>query len=312
MAGVRSECRNTELAEFGIRYAGTGERWAQFKTKTLNCTIDSTQCSSGSYGMGTGLIMAAEPTGNGVIQFRINEVDTIGNVIKGNRSEGVLIKASAGTGGQSQAHFTINEFSHNEIRKNGGAGVRLDWGTVGEQRYINFSSMNNLVVDNLRGFYLENYVDGSATESGFIWSVLDTVANNTYEGYYTATTALDNLPNIADGIVFGNNGTGAEHNFPSGWVATTEVAYSCFEGLSGGTGNISGPPLFIDDANGNYHLDSTAPGVSPCIDAGTGTPTGPASLPSQDIDRQTREQDSDDNGSVIVDIGCDEVPDPNP
>jgi len=74
--------------------------------------------------------------------------------------------------------------------------------------------------------------------------------------------------------------------------ATSVVSYCCVQGWSsGGTGNINNNPSLAPD---NYHLTAN----SPCINAGTNTPTG--GLPDTDIDNQPR---------IIggqVDMGADE------
>ncbi len=46
--------------------------------------------------------------------------------------------------------------------------------------------------------------------------------------------------------------------------SSVTVSYSDIQGVSGGTGNINSDPLFINAANGDFHLQST----SPCIDTG--------------------------------------------
>jgi hypothetical protein len=80
--------------------------------------------------------------------------------------------------------------------------------------------------------------------------------------------------------------------------------------LTSGTGNINVDPKFVNFANGDFHLDASQ--SSPCIDAGDNIPDEGPELTEIDIDGQPREQDGDDDETITVDMGADEVPDPNP
>jgi len=78
------------------------------------------------------------------------------------------------------------------------------------------------------------------------------------------------------------------------------VSYSDIDqsGYSGSNGNIQQLPGFV--GGGNYHLSAS----SPCIDVGT---NAAPSIPSTDIDGDTRIIDGNDDGSAVVDMGADEV-----
>lgn len=84
-------------------------------------------------------------------------------------------------------------------------------------------------------------------------------------------------------------------------TSTATVNYSDIRGGWAGTGNINSDPLFVDPANGDFHLQSG----SPCIDAGNNSAP---ELPATDMDGQARVQDGDLNLFAIVDMGADEVP----
>jgi parallel beta-helix repeat protein len=75
--------------------------------------------------------------------------------------------------------------------------------------------------------------------------------------------------------------------------------YSCIQ--NGGTtnDNINTNPLFVDDANDNYHISPN----SPCIDEGEPNSTDPNET---DIDGEMRIVDGDGNDTDIVDMGADE------
>lgn len=78
--------------------------------------------------------------------------------------------------------------------------------------------------------------------------------------------------------------------------STCSVTYSNVQDGWGGEGNIAEVPLFVDEANGDYHLQFT----SPCINAGD--PDFVPAPGATDIDGEAR---------VLrgrVDMGADEVP----
>jgi len=78
------------------------------------------------------------------------------------------------------------------------------------------------------------------------------------------------------------------------------VTYCDVAGGWSGVGNINSNPLFVDPANGDYHLDAG----SPCIDEGDpGFAYGPD---DRDIDGQWRVWDGDGDGDWRVDMGSDE------
>jgi hypothetical protein len=77
------------------------------------------------------------------------------------------------------------------------------------------------------------------------------------------------------------------------------VSYSDVQGGWPGTGNIDTDPCFINAAGGDLRLSSWD---SPCIDAGTNTPT--VGLPLEDLDGHPRIIDSDCSGTATVDMGA--------
>ncbi|MGD8453230.1 MAG: right-handed parallel beta-helix repeat-containing protein [Phycisphaerae bacterium] len=88
--------------------------------------------------------------------------------------------------------------------------------------------------------------------------------------------------------------------------STFDITYSAVAGGWAGEGNIDEDPLFVDPANGDFHLS----GDSPCIDAGD-----PGFVPGEgetDIDGQSRVWDGDGDGVAVVDMGADEFGAPGP
>ncbi len=105
-------------------------------------------------------------------------------------------------------------------------------------------------------------------------------------------------PTVTNCILFGNNS-------PDELFGTGTVAYSNIQGGWPGTGNIDADPLFVDPANGDYHLSAG----SPCIDGADNTAV-PAGV-TTDLDGNPRfvdDLDTPDTGNPegvnpIVDMG---------
>ena len=68
-------------------------------------------------------------------------------------------------------------------------------------------------------------------------------------------------PTLINSVVWGNTGSGGQ--------AWGTITYSDIQGGYAGTGNINTNPMFVDTANGDFHLQAN----SPCID--TGDPNSP-------------------------------------
>ena len=116
-------------------------------------------------------------------------------------------------------------------------------------------------------------------------------------GMYNQTYSY---PEVTNSILWGNipNEIFDLNSSPS-------VTYSDIQGGYTGIGNINADPMFVDQANGDLHLQQG----SPCIDAGNNSATA---LPTTDIDGDNRKIDDPkvaDTGNgtpPIVDMGADE------
>jgi hypothetical protein len=199
--------------------------------------------------------------------------------VKFNHSEGsdsVLrgFTICGGTSGTGVDCYGASPVIERCIIKGNASGILLLFGASATVR-------NNWICDNDEGIRL------------FLTSSVATMRNNTIVHNINAGIYLDSgtAPAISNCIIWDCN------DDLYGCTAT----YSCIQDGDAGTGNINSDPCFVDDANGDYHLDAN----SLCKDAGD--PNGDYSGET-DIDGQLRAMG---DCNEIVDMGADEVFYPN-
>ena len=143
------------------------------------------------------------------------------------------------------------------------------------------------------GMHNEDYCSPIVTNCTFSGNFAESDGGGIYNQYNSS-------PTVTNCILWGDS---PDEIF--NLEASPSVTYSDIQGGYTGTGNISADPLFVNWANGDFHLRQG----SPCIDAGDNL--APA-LPTTDIDGDGRQIDDPmvpDTGSgapPIVDMGADE------
>ena len=165
---------------------------------------------------------------------------------------------------------------------------------------FDFSSpvMTNCIISNNKGTV---FGGGIVCESDASPTVVNcTISGNWVDGDGGGIASLGySSPLVVNSILWGNaaSGTGNEISLFQEWgPSTIDITFSDIQGGWTDTGNIDTNPLFVDSANGDYHLT----GSSPCIDQGTNDSVTYPNLPADDIDGDTRPQNTD------YDIGADE------
>ncbi len=118
-----------------------------------------------------------------------------------------------------------------------------------------------------------------------------TISGNSATNYGGGLAWCDGV--ITNCIIWGNSaGSSGDQQLYN----SRTPSYSCIQDWAfGGEGNISSNPDFV--SGGDYHLQAS----SPCIDAGTNTPSG--GLPLWDIEGVPRPLDGDDDVVFVTDMG---------
>ncbi len=155
--------------------------------------------------------------------------------------------------------------------------------------------------------------DDTCNSSSYMYNL---VAQNSGDGIRLNASTTPTPPKIYNNTVVGNGGNGiwtalasdtplyvancifsANSDLDMSGLAYGQYMNCCaWSGISPGYGNLHDDPLFVDAANGDYHLSS----ASPCIDAGSNTMVEHAT----DLDGVPSILDGAWNGSVTADIGC--------
>ncbi|MFH2000897.1 MAG: hypothetical protein ABIK28_14545 [Planctomycetota bacterium] len=174
---------------------------------------------------------------------------------------------------------------------------------------IGFTITNGFSLSGGGGFHLENstpilgnnvIVDNNATLGGGIYckNAYPYAVNNTVYGNWASAAGGGIYVNTMDvaefsNSIFWNNSSPAGTNISYAGVEP-DVIYCDVEGGWSGEGNIDSDPLFVDAANGDFHLLY----ASPCRDAGTDS-----LLVYPLVDN---ENDPRMDGDGLYDIGADE------
>jgi|GEM_PF-6464837 len=285
----------TDVADWGIRWTATGEKWVEGSLVARANSIDSSGASSG-YGIGTGISVLVQPDGDGNITFdHDDEPEISANTITGCTDHGVELANDPLDG---NGHMSIWKFERNRVSDCGGAALRIVKDEVGGLGgYLNLISRSNFYVDCSLGVQMVGAEDGPLN------FVNDTISGNSDWGFQLVDGA-GGPTCVINCIVWGNGGCGNCSQIDEGtsdWNPEC-VEYNDFDNFTGGTGNIDEDPDFVNATSGNYHLAST----SPCIDAGINDHASGLGLSEFDIDNQDRVEDGDGDEIETVDIGADE------
>ena len=242
------------------------------------------------------------------------------NTIGGCSGNGLTLVAD-GWDDPTYPEIALTSFRRNRITQNQGSGILLSWDPTtggGDQGmgYLHIlAGEGNLIADNLT-YGLEFRRLGEFSKGSVVFANSTIVYNDDgAEGFvntqFSGSPAEDlgagALPVHMNCIVWENNDGGDQVvGLPEELetLLLADVVYTDWQGISGGTGNISSDPKFVSVASKNYHLDPVASPASPCLDAGLNDFVTVA----LDIDRELRKQDGDCDESDVVDMGYDEIP----
>jgi len=182
--------------------------------------------------------------------------------------------------------------------------VETGWPTGGGIEISNYvvtpvNLINCVIINNGAG-----WCGGISTRGSTVVNLINcTVAWNAAEHEGGAICNSGDSAIIRNSIIWGNI---SPVNPLAGPTSSYDIAYSNIQGGAAGPGNIEQDPIFVDPANGDYHLQAG----SPCIDVGDNSALD---LPPTDIDGDNRIINGDDVSGAVVDMGADEVvPEPPP
>jgi Right handed beta helix region len=272
------------------RFCADGAITAIFSAATIRDNVITNNSQAGcSGGGGAGISIGGDGT-----------VHVLNNLITGNRQDsgaggidlfaagratisGNVVRNNVGWFGGgisfenvSDATVTNNMIVGNQAAAGGGVYLSVPSGVPGPLL------VNNTIAANTANTGLAVYTTGFVAQSTFLNDIL--VGGGAAAAFYCDGSYDPTPPSIRFDDVW-NGGTGPR------------FAGACND-QTGLNGNIAIDPLFLDAANGDYHL---RPG-SPAVDRGTND-----GAPAVDIDGDARPFDGNGDGVAVTDIGADEV-----
>ena len=305
-----------------------------------NCTITDNVDSGVSFTRSNPKITNCTITGNGdsgVSFTHSNNPEITNCTITDNRGSGVSLTWSNTEianctianhkGSGIKSYFCTATVYHCTISNNNNSAINYHHSRLYLYDSIltgNYSPDNGGGIKGLwdKGTIVENCViigNRAVEKGGGVWS------NPAYDysniRYINCTIVDNKCDNIGGGlslgyyskdvtncIIRGNTAPNGSQIAIHAGTSTTNISYSNVEyGQSGvynqyggtlnwGPGNIDEDACF--SLSGDYHIK----GNSPCVDAGTNSPTG--GLPATDMYGRLRNLDGDNNGNAIVDMGA--------
>ncbi len=217
--------------------------------------------------------------GGGISLFAAGTPAIKGNIIRGNNATGLSPCAQGGgisLVNVSDALIVQNLITGNEAGCGGGISWLVPSGARGPLL------VNNTIADNISQQGSGIFADGFDAKT--------TLINNLVIGSAGQTAIFCGNFNDTNPPIFKFNDVFSPSGSAYGGICTDQTAIN---------GNISAGPLFVDSANGNYHLQ---PG-SPSIEVGDNTAPN---LPATDFDGDPRILDGDGNSQAVIDMGVDE------
>lgn len=275
----------------------------------VNCTIaENTAATSGGgvYSCGAQPVFSdctidgnTAPTGGGVDcedsldlpgNTRLNGCTIRGNTARGTRAQGGGVRCV-----DANATLAGCLIIGNRAEMTGSTSGQFGGGGVYYRSWENPTITNCIIVGNSAVGTATAYGGGVFSGS---WTTITncTISGNTASasggGVYSQFSNFTETQILTNSIVWEN----APEQIYTQPGNVPSVTYCDVQGGFTGTGNIDVDPGFA--LSGDFHLMPD----SPCIDAGTNSPTG--GLPAQDADGNPRSLDGNGDGQAVTDMGA--------
>ncbi|MFW6134287.1 MAG: carboxypeptidase regulatory-like domain-containing protein [Elusimicrobiota bacterium] len=208
-----------------------------------------------------------------------------GNKVNGTRAAGIYLYSSSDI--IAEENIVENAGSYKGVRAgielNLGGGLEVknnilknNWNGISSRsknqtgdNSRNHKIFNNIVYQNENhGILIDDTLNNEASQRAYVYS--NTIAGNGSDGVHNIENHILYLKNniITNNTGYGINGGENTSSVYNNYFGNVSADYN---NISAGTGDISVNPLFVDPANGDFHLKPN----SPCIDAGDPSETDP-------------------------------------
>lgn len=199
-------------------------------------------------------------TGNSILKTEV--VDN--QITDSQGGFGVLVVG--GTDGATQNRIDGIRIANNTIRNNTNLAIWILGGIFGSHgnSIRNVDVVNNLIAGNSPGIALTGGRDGSNNNDvAGVRFTNNTIANNRSVGIDAAADFLNSSGNsISDLTVANSILWGHERDFSGIGVDRVFSSITTSPQFAGTNGNIASDPMFMDAANGDFHLRTNSPAIN--------------------------------------------------